>query len=374
MMDIKAIAKEFVTSFYQLPHSLAETAWDTVSQNYESMRPGGRSAVGPRLGAPLGIAGPEDSDAVRAVIIFVGADRIIESGFSSAEVVAVFQKLCRHFEESERTTQEILAFVRQCAAADGIRRSVSSPSGEPKYKVFLSHPSGVRSIEAEATEDELQERYLHQKLTVDIFVYGRTVFGRPARHATEQTDRAVDLDENVFRLLVLFLKYKDLRLPVAALYGRAWGIPAERRFGSLDAGMMNNLKRGVSDLRRAFEDVENFRIPPAYGRGRYKTVFYMLRGQFQFCLMLAIYFTQVTPRCSVRARDAVWPSAWFGRQVATAGAWPAHLEQLRWSEASRCHRKAPRVRQRCGAVRGLRPRGQGNDWDHNMLGLHESSK
>ena len=83
-MTVKDMAREFITSSYGVSGRFFDTAWDLVSSHYEELRPDELPEGLPRSGTPLGIAGPEDSESVRAVIIL----GLCLTGDSTAAVLA----------------------------------------------------------------------------------------------------------------------------------------------------------------------------------------------------------------------------------------------------------------------------------------------
>ena len=161
---------------------------------------------------------------------------------------------------------------------------------EYKYKVILSSKNGVATeTPLEATAQEVQDKFLKEKIKRNIFIFNRSVFKRVRMLEGDHEKKNVvpmNLDDNVFRLLILFLRYKDEPLSALALYHVAWKDSAEydEKAAVIDAIMMGRLKQAVTQLRREFEDVNGFCIPPALGRGKRKTE-YLLQGHFSFCVI-----------------------------------------------------------------------------------------
>lgn len=166
---------------------------------------------------------------------------------------------------------------------------------EPKekkeaYLVFLSRPSGIGTVKKERTEISIQKNYLNKKEKYDIFIYGRTVYKKiKIRIETkiEQNMVTVDLDENVFNLLLIFLIYKDKPIFALPLYHKACEGSREHKSEVISAvQIMDDLKQAVSQLRLSFEEVKDFDIPRARGKRDRRGGTYFLRGKFKFCAII----------------------------------------------------------------------------------------
>lgn len=305
MTQFKELAKDFVTSYFGVRETFFETAWKVVNKNYDKLATEAmHGAELSTLGSPLGIAGPERSEAVKAIVVFVGAERELQSGATGPELSAAVERLCKRYELNERVSDQILHRMEDLvkemerllqAAAETRKPGPSGTSagagaaGQTDYLVFLSHPSGVGVVRRDATEHDLQEKWLSEKLKRDIFVYSRTVYARFTQDDDgECAPELIEPDENVFKLLVIFLRQKDTPLPAYELYQRVWADSAHHdpRLSEPDATLMQRLKGAVSQLREVFEGVKGFRIPPARGRQRQSAgSYYLLEGDFTFCLI-----------------------------------------------------------------------------------------
>jgi len=163
---------------------------------------------------------------------------------------------------------------------------------EPKeekleYAIFLSRPSGIRTIKKEDTEEGVQAKYMKKKENYDIFVYEQAVYKKVM---DGKKAKMISLNPSIsFRgLLILFLKYKDVSLPYVELYHRAFSWRAvsgetnvyHDRDAKLPTDVMNTLKNSVNELKREFDNIKGFDIPRA------KNSTYKCEGNFKFCLIL----------------------------------------------------------------------------------------
>src|ERR1044071_8714792 len=101
-MKIKQLAQDFVISHFGVREDFFATAWDIVSANYDRIQSTAFSGSDFGLsGRPLGIAGVEQSEAIKVVIIFVGADRQVSLTSGAQEWVNLIQSLCEKILEQD---------------------------------------------------------------------------------------------------------------------------------------------------------------------------------------------------------------------------------------------------------------------------------
>ncbi len=152
--------------------------------------------------------------------------------------------------------------------------------------VYLSRPSGYGSEKYFVRENEVHSRYLSDKQQYDIIIYNENV---EIKSVFEKSDvetvsfAPVEMYANILSLLILFIKYKDEKLPFLSLYHCAFKGGAEYESDVRDANdIMDKLKAGVSTLRRYVKEIRNFNIPSA----KRKDGSYICKGSFNFCLIL----------------------------------------------------------------------------------------
>ena len=162
---------------------------------------------------------------------------------------------------------------------------INVPGSDKSYILFVSRESGFGAQKLVVTEDELHNDFLSKKEEYDIIVYKQNV-----EIKNENSEfLPLDLYSNILKLLVVFLKYKDESLPFLELYHCAWKGGAEYRENIRDPyEIIDDLKTGVSSLRKLLEPVQNFKIPNA----KRKSNTYTCRGNFQFCLILSESMSQ----------------------------------------------------------------------------------
>lgn len=159
-----------------------------------------------------------------------------------------------------------------------------------KYQIFISHKNGV-GVKNLPISKKKTEEYLDNKSSFEIFIYNRTVYKKVSVKEKGKTKRSLvmtNLDDNVFQLLLSFLIYKDRSLYALPLYHKAWeGSPLHKTTTTLAIEIMDDLKQGISQLRKSFKDVEGFEIPRGAGnRDRRRGCTYSLKGNLKFCLIL----------------------------------------------------------------------------------------
>lgn len=175
------------------------------------------------------------------------------------------------------------ANTKEAIGSDNTQIGFNAKPDKKRYIAYLSNPP-IGTKRKIISENEFESDYLQQIDDYDVFVYHRSVIKKVKKRSFggwEDRTPNIELDENTFRLLVLFLKYKDINLPYWEIYNKAWQGSAYHAADaeSNHACMMNSLKNAVSKLRGIFEDVKEFKIPHARGGG------YTCQGDFKFCVI-----------------------------------------------------------------------------------------
>lgn len=298
-MEVKDIAQEFITSYFNVRGDFFDTAWDFVSANFDKISSLASSSEGIKsIGGPLAFGGHEEQGAVKAILIFADGFRELPLKSDLSDFVDSVRTACGKYHAEVRLTEEILKKVSSLENRIAkfmkpelpIRAVVSGKEEKAEYVIFLSHSSGVGAVRDEKTEKAIQKDYLNKKEGYDIFIYGRTVYKKikiKSGDRTEQNIVSVDLDENVFNLLLIFLIYKDKPIFALPLYHKACEGSREHKSEAISAvQIMDDLKQAVSQLRLSFEDVEGFDIPRARGKRDRRGGTYFLRGKFKFCAIV----------------------------------------------------------------------------------------
>lgn len=302
-MALKDVVKNFVIPYFDTNEEFFNIAWDFIDANYDKIRSNVLSQHGKitQSAIPLGFVGETEVPVLKAILIFnTGFKQVNLTGDIGQNILASVQEACSQYMAERKLTREILQMVK--SGKDEIvsllkgRQKIEEEKEKNKkkevereklgYVVFLSQPSGIGTIidDKTKTEEGVQRKYLKKKEDYDIFIYEQTMY-RKAIDRERVNMIILNLDRNILNLLVLFLKYKNIRLPYEKLYNKAWE-------GSLyhdtdakvkvDAVIMNGLKTAVTTLRNEFEYIKGFSIPHARAGG------YICEGDFKFCLVLKI--------------------------------------------------------------------------------------
>lgn len=155
-----------------------------------------------------------------------------------------------------------------------------------EFVVYLARSSGLGTDRFLVNEEELHSKFLSNKEEYDIVVYQQNTEVKSANvkdSAEEIIFESIELYSNILNLFILFLKYKDEPLPFLELYHCVWKDSAEYESDATEPdSIIDDLKTGVSSLRKKLEIVKNFKIPNAKRNEKS----YVCRGNFKFCLVL----------------------------------------------------------------------------------------
>lgn len=150
------------------------------------------------------------------------------------------------------------------------------------YAVYLSKEKGIGTSTIEATKNKVDKEYLSGKENYDIFIYTRSVYSKKRDVRTgKRAVSLVELDQRMYVLLVLFLKYKDSSLNVFALFKKAWEHVPKNYDGRPDyKRTMEYLKSTISELKSKI-GVDALEIKkPRNSEG------YICSGSFKFCVII----------------------------------------------------------------------------------------
>lgn len=154
---------------------------------------------------------------------------------------------------------------------ESLRRDVAAAvaPGEAYYCWQSSGSEFPRASQIETVE--ARQRLLSQAKGFDVFVCRGTVLNGDRR-----TTRNTGVTGRIYRLLVLFLRYKLQHLPVGQLYFRAW----DQRGTADEKDIMERfLKPAVSELRTKLKMVPGFTVDKDPNG-------YVCSGDFSSCVIL----------------------------------------------------------------------------------------
>jgi hypothetical protein len=291
-MNSKQLAKEFVLPYFNLRESLFNAAWDYVNANFEKVSEvliSDSSLTSEKTGIPLSFGGEEQRGAVKAIIIFADGfkEMPLEGDFSS--LVDSIKSACGKYHAEEGLTKEILKKVsslenriEKFLKPQEKAKVLQDKSDVADYEIYISKDRGIGAESLEASKNRVEKIYLKNKEDYDIFVYTRSVYSKKKDFRVKKPSLVfIELDQRMYVLLVLFLKYKDSSLDVFALHKRAWEHVPKDYDGRPDyKKTMDYLKSAISELK-AKVNVDALEIKkPRNSAG------YICTGNFRFCVII----------------------------------------------------------------------------------------
>jgi len=290
-MKLRDIVKNFVVSRFDITDDFFNTAWDFVNANYSKIHDSIVSAKGKldQADIPLAFVGKTEGQAVKAILIFTtGFKEVNLTGEIAESVLASVQNACKQYRAEARLKEEILQavksgkeeiinFFKEEQRIEKLKPREKIAEGEKlEYEVYISDPSGIGTETIEISKTNVKKKYLKNKNNYDIFVYLRSVYVKKGKEL-----EFIRMDERIYKLLVIFLKYKDRHLDVIPLYRKAWFDTDDVDLTDTEEFIVKSyLKPAISELRTLMASVTFFEIIKPRYRG------YMCRGHFKFCVII----------------------------------------------------------------------------------------
>ncbi len=289
-MEVKEIVKEFIISYFNVRGDFFDTAWDFVNANFGKISSLASSSQGIKnIGGPLAFGGDEEQGAVKAILIFADGFREMPLKSDMSDFVDSVRTACGKYHAEARLTEEILKKVtsleNRIAKFMGPQEKgkVIQEKGEvTDYEIYLSKDRGIGAESLEANKNRVEKIYLQNKEDNDIFVYTRSVYSKKKDFKMKKPNLVfIELDQRMYVLLVLFLKYKDSSLNVFALHKKAWEHVPKDYDGRPDyKRTMEYLKSTISELKSKI-GVDALEIKkPRNSDG------YICSGNFKFCVII----------------------------------------------------------------------------------------
>lgn len=286
-MDGREITKEFIGSYFDVPEEFFDAAWNFVNENFDRISSMAGSSRGINaLEGTMAFGGEEEKGAVKAILIFADGfkELPLEGNFSS--LVDSIKSACSKYHAEEGLTKEIL---KKVSSLENRIAKFMKPQEKGKavvkdkededvkgYVIYLPTSIGIGTEISDISEKKIREEYLSKKNNYPIFIYTRNVFIKSGREL-----KSMQMDERIYRLLVVFLRQKDMLIPPIPLYRKAW---AEAPLKITDITDENDvspyLKASISELRALLKDVSDFEITKARFQG------YICKGKFRFCVII----------------------------------------------------------------------------------------
>lgn len=285
MMDVKTFAKDFIISYFKIRGDFFDTAWDFVQDNFEklsSMTSLSRDMKA--LEGTMAFGGNEEKGAVKAILIFADGFKEVDFQGDFSSLVDSVRLACSKYHAGEGLTKEILKKVSSLEnriakfmkPAEKKKVSVQAEEDTKSYVIYIPTSTGIGTEISDITEKKIREDYLQKKNNYPIFIYTRNVFVKSGKEL-----KSTQMDERIYRLLVIFLRQKDLLIPPIPLYRKAWsGSFSEQPSIRDERDVSPYLKASISELRALLKDVPNFEITKARFQG------YICKGRFRFCVII----------------------------------------------------------------------------------------
>ena len=145
-----------------------------------------------------------------------------------------------------------------------------------EFVVLTSKPSQLGTSSQSATQETVEREFIAKMETYDVFVNRRAVYVRKGNEHV-----SLKLDERVYRLLVMLLRYKGSHLPIGQCWRKAWKGVAISEHYTMEDIVDLYLKNAISQLRAEMEGVKGFDIPD-----KLRHHGYMCHGKFSCCIIL----------------------------------------------------------------------------------------
>lgn len=299
--DIKTIASRFVDSHYPQFVSRVDRIWHMLEEMDLNLAFPEQEKEGFQHGNALGIAGAIDPDlkeCLRVVSILAYANQTIRNKDAISESDIKIQLVSapdglRISAGQLQKLEQIISEIFESNIGEPFEVSNSKPSVEETKRtkifkdnvVYLSRKNSFGVNRFLVTEEDVHSKYLSDKFQYDIIIYHDTVELKIGEnHSGQPVFRPMNLHSNIYKLLVLFLKYKDNKIPFAELYHCAWkeGLQYNKKLEDIEL-LMAKVKPGVSTLRNTIKPLlATFNIPYA----KRENGSYICQGSFQFCMVL----------------------------------------------------------------------------------------
>ena len=226
-MDVKRIAKDFVTAHFNVRESFFEAAWDIVNRRYEEISSASEAGdIFRELGKPLGIVGVEKSEVLVTVVAFATMARQVSATIKPEDLKAVAHAAIEKYAEKlnaviRKKLKDAVSIQIIGSGELGGKAGVGEGTETAKYLVLLPYENGVGTQELrDVPEQQMRDEYLGNSLDFALFVYGGNVTVRSG--AKKPTPIQMPLEPRIRAMLIILLRYKDRYVPPIPLYRRAW--------------------------------------------------------------------------------------------------------------------------------------------------------
>lgn len=165
-----------------------------------------------------------------------------------------------------------------------IKKEVIEENDAKNFIVYLSNSTGSRTKILKITENE-KEKFFKERDRYDIFINDRRVYVKKIDAQTKRTKlvEITKMEERVYRLLVISLKYKDESLDIRSLFRKVWADIERDRTGIPEEKVIVNdyLKTRMSRIRKLIPATIDFKlIKPR------NSPFYLPGGTLKYCVII----------------------------------------------------------------------------------------
>lgn len=317
MIEVKRIAKDFITSYFKVSEDFFEIAWDFIDKHYEEISSLGKPAEKLRqLGAPLAFGGfgEEEQQGVIVFFIFVGAHKQISITEKAQDLMPIIQGACQHFQIHEKLQEQIVQRMssidekmekileeRQKGLVEGVKPEEkekseyrvwykdSEPEGETigkqKYDELIKNKSNYKIFIIDHGEYEMGsvgEIYLDDQLILKEEHY------KDEKHKEKKEKDYLTPYE--YKLLVYTLKNGFRAGTIIDLVEKCWG---KKALVDGPTGLRKKIKkdkdtfmRETSTYRKTIANLSNLLYDKIGVKLRsYRTGSYNLTERPKFCLL-----------------------------------------------------------------------------------------
>lgn len=198
---------------------------------------------------------------------------------ASAEIYGpIIAKIEKALEETKKEEIEVKNEESPTTGSKVKKEIIEEKGKEVKdFVVYLPTSTGIGTEISEISEHKIRKEYLQKKNDYSIFIYTRNVFIK----AGKELKSLEQMDERIYKLLVIFLRQKDRLIPPIPLYRKAWA-DSHSRIPRIEGenDVSPYLKSSISELRNLLESVPDFKITKPRFQG------YTCKGKFRFCVII----------------------------------------------------------------------------------------
>lgn len=289
-IDFKSAAIKFTEAYYPQWTGRADRIWKMLVSINVDNRLSLFSQID-NIGDALGIAGdadPEFKEYMAGVAVFAFMCRdgeIKESADSTGLKKRV--SLIPFGDMTPRLKAKIESVIEEMfsVSVKFSQQNTVQLHSEKEFTLYLSRENGFGSKRVLVDEEKLHSKYLSDKTIFDIVIYKENVeikSRQPYKNSDEFGFLPIEMHAYITKLLILFLKFKNDPITALNLYHCAWKESPQYNSGFSDhADVIEEVKSGVSILRKKMEPLANFIIPAASRNSNT----YVCKGDFKFCLV-----------------------------------------------------------------------------------------